>query len=60
MGTIYGHARCSTSEIRQDVKRQVNELLFKYDIAKYNMFFEYESGAKEDSKQFNKMLKQLN
>ena len=60
MGTIYGYARCSTSEIRQDVKRQVNELLFKYDIAKYNMFFEYESGAKEDSKQFNKMLKQLN
>lgn len=57
--TIYGYARCSTDESKQDVKRQVNELLSKYDIAKDNMFFEYESGAKDDRKQFNKMLKQL-
>lgn len=60
MGTIYGYARCSTNESKQDVKRQVNELLSKYDVAKDNMFFEYESGAKEDRKQFNRMLKQLN
>ena len=54
--TIYGYARCSTDESKQDVKRQVNELLSKYDIAKDNMFFEYESGAKDDRKQFNKMF----
>ena len=57
--TIYGYARCSTDESKQDVKRQVNELLSKYDISKGNMFFEYESGAKDDRKQFNRMLKQL-
>lgn len=56
---IYGYARCSTNETKQDVKRQVNELLSKYDIPKDNMFFEYESGAKEDRKAFNKMLGQL-
>lgn len=55
--TIYGYARCSTDESKQDVKRQVNELLSKYDISKRNMFFEYESGVKDDRKQFNKMLK---
>lgn len=57
--TIYGYARCSTDESKQDVKRQVNELLSKYDISKGNMFFEYESGAKDDRKQFNRMLKLL-
>ncbi len=56
---IYGYARCSTNESRQDVKRQINELLSKYDIPKSNMFFEYESGAKEDRKAFNAMLKEL-
>lgn len=55
----YGYARCSTNETKQDVKRQVNELLAKYDIPKDNMFYEYESGSKEDRKAFNKMLKQL-
>lgn len=55
----YGYARCSTNETKQDVKRQVNELLAKYDIPKENMFYEYESGAKEDRKAFNQMLKQL-
>lgn len=57
---IYGYARCSTNELKQDVKRQVNELLSKYDIPKSNMFFEYESGAKEDRKAFNQMLRSLN
>lgn len=56
---LFGYARCSTTEEKQDVKRQVNELLAKYDIPKENMFFEYESGAKEDRKAFNKMLSQL-
>lgn len=56
---IYGYARCSTNETKQDVKRQVNDLLSKYDIPKDNMFYEYESGAKEDRKAFNKMLAQL-
>ena len=57
--SIYGYARCSTNETKQDVKRQVNELLAKYDIPKENMFYEYESGAKKDRKAFNQMLKQL-
>lgn len=56
---IYGYARCSTNETKQDVKRQVSDLLAKYDIPKDNMFYEYESGAKEDRKAFNKMLSQL-
>lgn len=56
---VYGYARCSTNEDRQDVKRQVFEMLDKYDIPKSNIYFEYASGAKEDRKVFNKLLSQL-
>lgn len=56
---IYCYARCSTNEERQDVMRQVNEALAKYDIPQKNIYIEYESGAKEDRKAFNKLLKEL-
>ena len=56
---IYCYARCSTNEERQDVMRQVNEALAKYDIPQSNIYFEYESGSKEDRKAFNRLLKEL-
>jgi len=53
---LYGYARCSTNESRQDIDRQVRELR-KLGVDKENMFLEYESGAKEDREQFNRLLK---
>ena len=32
----------------KSVMRQVNEALAKYDIPQSNIYFEYESGSKED------------
>ena len=54
---VYGYARCSTNENRQDVKRQVYEMMDKYDVPKSNIYFEYASGAKADRKVFKKLLK---
>ena len=45
---IYGYARCSTNEERQDIDRQKREL-YSLDLTddKY-IYWEYESGAKTD------------
>lgn len=43
----YGYGRCSTNESKQDVEYQIKELVEK-GVKKENIFFEYESGAKED------------
>lgn len=56
---VYGYARCSTNENRQDVKRQVYEMMDKYDVPKSNIYFEYASGAKAERKVFLKLLSQL-
>ena len=54
----YGYCRCSTNEKKQDVEYQIKMLLDK-GITKENIFIEYESGAKEDRAEFNKLLKIL-
>lgn len=51
----YGYARCSTNETRQDIDRQKRELLLQ-GIVNENIFWEYESGTKEDRTQLNKLL----
>ena len=41
----YGYARCSTNESKQDISRQIKELL-EMGVDRSNIFLEYESGTK--------------
>ncbi|MDD2518403.1 MAG: recombinase family protein [Bacilli bacterium] len=52
---IWGYARCSTNEQKQDIKRQINELK-KFGATDNTIFLEYESGTKLDRKELNKLL----
>lgn len=52
---IYGYARCSTNEERQDISRQIRELKEK-GVEQQNIFFEYESGTKFDRKVWNSLM----
>lgn len=55
---IYGYARCSTDEVKQDIKRQTRELISlgaTYDT----IYFEYESGTKRDRVEWNKLLNRV-
>lgn len=56
MGTIYGYARCSTNESKQDINRQKREIK-KLGVAdeKY-IYWEYESGTKTDRVELRKLL----
>lgn len=58
MGTIYGYARCSTNESRQDITRQERELI-AMGADKHNIYWEYAKGSKEDRTEFQKLLKLL-
>ena len=49
---IYGYARCSTNETKQDINRQKRELI-NYGVLEKNIFWEYESGAKDNRPQLN-------
>lgn len=51
----YGYARCSTTIDRQDVNRQKMELK-KLGVKESNIFWEYESGAKNDRKELNRLF----
>lgn len=53
---VYGYARCSTDEKKQDITRQKREL-FKMGVTddKY-IYWEYESGTKVDRIELNKLL----
>lgn len=53
---IYGYARCSTNEEKQDIDRQKREL-FKLGVLddKY-IYWEYESGTKEDRPELKKLF----
>ena len=53
---IYGYARCSTSEERQDINRQKRELYALGVIDMKYIYWEYESGMKDDRTEFNKLL----
>ena len=52
---IYGYARCSTNELRQDIDRQKRELKL-LGASDETIYFEYESGAKADRIELNKLL----
>ena len=52
---IYGYARCSTNEKEQDINRQKRELK-ELGATDETIYFEYESGTKEDRPEFNKLL----
>lgn len=52
---IFGYARCSTDESKQDIQTQTRELI-KLGAKKENIYFEYESGTKKDRIEFNRML----
>lgn len=52
----YGYARCSTSEERQDINRQKRELKKMGVVEDKNIYWEYESGAKKDRPELEKLL----
>jgi DNA invertase Pin-like site-specific DNA recombinase len=52
---IYGYARCSTDETKQDINRQIRELK-EGGATKETIYLEYESGAKSDRAELNKLL----
>jgi DNA invertase Pin-like site-specific DNA recombinase len=52
----YGYARCSTTEERQDIDRQKREL-FSLGVEKdKQIFWEYESGMKDDRAELQKLM----
>lgn len=56
MNKVYGYARCSCDEQRQDIMRQKREL-YKLGVEDdKNIYWEYESGTKNDRVEFNKLL----
>lgn len=55
----YGYARCSTNESKQDIKRQTRELI-SMGIKEENIFWEYESGTKDDRVQLNRLMEIVN
>lgn len=52
---IFGYARCSTSEDRQDIDRQIRELK-QLGATDETIYKEYESGTKTDRTEMNKLL----
>ncbi len=53
--TVYGYARCSTNEKKQDISRQIRELQ-QAGVEHNNIYLEYESGAKFERVQLNRLL----
>lgn len=53
---IYGYARCSTSEDRQDITRQIRELMSMGITDEKYIFWEYESGTKKNRPELGKLL----
>lgn len=53
---IYGYARCSTNEERQDIDRQKRELFSLGVTEDKYIYWEYESGTKDGRVEFNKLL----
>lgn len=53
---IYGYARCSTSEDRQDITRQIRELMSMGITDEKYIFWEYESGTKKNRPELGKLI----
>lgn len=56
---IYGYARCSTNENKQDINRQKRELKALGGVLEKNTYWEYESGTKVDRIELNKLLERV-
>ncbi len=56
MAKIYGYARCSTNESKQDINRQKRELKKLGVKEDKNIYWEYESGTKTERVEFQKLL----
>lgn len=52
---IYGYARCSTNETKQDIDRQIRELK-ELGATDKTIYKEYESGTKTDRAEYEKLL----
>lgn len=55
---IYGYARCSTNESKQNIDRQVRELK-TMGATDETIYMEYESGTKADRIQLERLLNQV-
>ena len=53
---VYGYARCSTNEERQDIDRQKRELYSLGVTEDKYIYWEYESGTTDDRAEFSKLL----
>ncbi|SEA90626.1 Resolvase, N terminal domain [Oribacterium sp. KHPX15] len=53
---IYGYAHCSTNEERQDIDRQKRELYALGVTDDKYIYWEYESGTKDDRSELQKIL----
>ncbi|MCQ2449781.1 MAG: recombinase family protein [Clostridia bacterium] len=53
---IYGYARCSTNEKKQDINRQIRELI-QQGCTRETIYCEYQSGTKTDRVELNKLLR---
>ena len=58
MGDIYGYARCSTNESKQDINRQKRELM-KNGVPEENIYWEYEHGPKDDRIELTRMFEKV-
>lgn len=58
--SIFGYARCSTDESRQDINRQKRELKAFGVASEEDMYWEYESGTKTDRVELNRLLDRVN
>lgn len=56
MATIYGYARCSTNEMRQDIDRQKRELYSLGVQEDAHIYWEYESGTKTERPELSKLF----
>ncbi len=55
MSTIYGYARCSTNELKQNIDRQIRDLR-AMGANRENIFMEYESGTKLNRIELQRLL----
>lgn len=56
MGEIYGYARCSTDETRQDIDRQKRELFQLGVKDEQHIYWEYASGTQKDRESLSRLL----
>lgn len=55
----YGYARCSTSEDKQDINRQIRELKAA-GVDEKNIFFEYEHGTAAVKPELDRLFERMN